>query len=44
VKEWKLPTEPFIFLVGKDGRIKARFEGSVSASELAAAVRRYLAA
>jgi hypothetical protein len=44
VKEWTLPTEPFIFLVGKDGRIKARFEGSVSVPELAGAVRRYLAA
>jgi hypothetical protein len=43
VREWKLPTEPWIFLVGKDGRIKARFEGAVSASELDAAVRRYLA-
>jgi hypothetical protein len=42
VKEWKLPTEPWVFLVGRDGRIKARFEGSVSAKELAAAVRRDL--
>jgi len=42
VKEWKLPTEPFIFLVGRDGRIKARFEGSVSVAELAAAVKRHL--
>lgn len=39
VKEWKLPTEPWVFLVGSDGRIKARFEGSVSAAELEAAVR-----
>jgi hypothetical protein len=43
VKEWTLPTEPWVFLVGRDGRIKARFEGSVSKPELAAAVRRYLA-
>ena len=42
VKEWKLPTEPWVFLVGRDGRIKARFEGSVSAAELEAAVRRLL--
>ena len=42
VKEWKLPTEPFIFLVGRDGRIKARFEGSVSVAELTAAVKRHL--
>jgi len=39
VKEWRLPTEPWVFLVGRDGRIKARFEGSVSVAELAAAVR-----
>lgn len=41
-KQWHLPTEPWTFLVGKDGRIKARFEGSVSVGELAAAVRQYL--
>jgi hypothetical protein len=39
VKEWRLPSEPFVFLVGRDGRIKGRFEGSVSAAELEAAVR-----
>ena len=39
VKQWKLPTEPWVFLVGRDGRIKDRFEGSVSAAELEAAVR-----
>jgi hypothetical protein len=39
VAQWHLPTEPWIFLVGRDGVIKARFEGSVSAAELAAAVR-----
>jgi hypothetical protein len=42
VREWKLPTEPWIFLVGRDGRIKERFEGAVSARELDAAVRKYL--
>lgn len=42
VNEWKLPTEPWTFLVGRDGRIKARFEGSVSAAELETAVRRQL--
>jgi hypothetical protein len=40
VKEWKLPSEPWTFLVGADGRIKAKFEGSVSPSELLAAVRK----
>jgi hypothetical protein len=34
VKEWNLPSEPWVFVVGRDGRIKAKFEGSVSVSEL----------
>jgi hypothetical protein len=37
--EWNLQSEPWIFLVGRDGRIKAKFEGSVSVDELRAAVR-----
>lgn len=40
MRQWGLTTEPWTFLVGRDGRIKARFEGSVSVAELAAAVRR----
>jgi hypothetical protein len=43
VKEWRLPSEPYVFLVGRDGRIKQRFEGSVSVAELSAAVRSTLA-
>jgi hypothetical protein len=43
VKEWHLPSEPWTFLVGNDGRIKAKFAGSVSLDELSAAIRRYLA-
>ena len=39
VREWRLPSEPWLFLVGRDGRIKAKFEGSVSVDELDAAVR-----
>jgi hypothetical protein len=39
VREWHLPTEPWTFLVGRDGRIKAKFEGPVSTRELALAVR-----
>lgn len=42
VRQWHLPSEPWTFLVGSDGRIKARFEGSVSVQELATAVRREL--
>ena len=42
VRQWNLPSEPWIFLVGADGRIKAKFEGAVSRAELASAVRRDL--
>lgn len=38
VTQWHLSTEPWIFLVGADGRIKAKFEGSVSTGELRQAV------
>jgi hypothetical protein len=40
MREWKLTTEPWVFLVGRDGRIAERFEGSVSVRELRAAVGR----
>ena len=40
VAEWHLPSEPWTFVVGRDGRIKAKFEGSVSLRELDAAIRR----
>src|SRR3954447_4191825 len=39
VRQWRLPSEPWIFLVGADGRIKAKLEGSVSAGELRRAVQ-----
>jgi hypothetical protein len=42
VKEWRLPNEPWTFLVGRDGRIKTKFEGAVSVDELARAVQHYL--
>jgi hypothetical protein len=42
VREWHLPSEPWTFLVGADGRIKAKFEGSVSVRELTQAVRAHL--
>jgi hypothetical protein len=41
-REWHLRSEPWTFLVGGDGRVKARFAGSMSLRELAAAVRRFL--
>jgi hypothetical protein len=44
MREWGLPSEPWVFVVGRDGRIKAKFEGSVSIRELGGAVREHLAA
>jgi hypothetical protein len=38
VQEWALPTEPWVFLVGADGKIAAKFEGAVSRRELDAAL------
>jgi hypothetical protein len=38
VREWKLSTEPWTFLVGADGRIVDRFEGAVSTLELEVAI------
>ena len=42
VRQWHLPTEPWTFVVGRDGRIHAKFEGSLSVPELRTAVRRVL--
>ena len=42
MRQWGLRSEPWVFLVGGDGRVKAKFEGSVSQAELAAAVRTHL--
>ena len=39
VKEWKLPTEPWTFVVGRDGKIAARIEGAFSVAELEREVR-----
>jgi hypothetical protein len=44
VAEWGLPSEPWVFLVGPDGRIRERFEGTVSVRELDEAVKRELVA
>jgi hypothetical protein len=43
MREWNLPTEPWTFLVGADGKIVERFEGTVSVAELEQAVREKLA-
>jgi len=42
MRQWGLTSEPWTFLVGRDGRIAAEFQGSVSEAELAAAIRRTL--
>jgi hypothetical protein len=43
MREWKLPTEPWTFLVDAEGTIVERFEGTVSVAELEQAVREKLA-
>lgn len=42
MREWRLPTEPWVFVVDRGGVIRAKFEGAVSVEELAAAVRAHL--
>ena len=39
MKQWKLDTEPWTFLVDRKGRIVARFEGVLSVAELDRAIR-----
>jgi hypothetical protein len=41
-KEWRLPSEPWVFIVDGDGVIKAKFEGLMSVAEIEDAVRKYL--
>jgi len=43
MRQWGLTSEPWTFLVGRDGRIEAEFEGSVSADELTRSIRTHLA-
>jgi hypothetical protein len=38
LREWGLQSEPWTFLVGRNGRIEEKFEGSVSVDELRRAV------
>ena len=40
VDEWRLPTEPFTFVVDRRGVIRAKLEGAFGAGELDAAVER----
>lgn len=39
VREWGLTSEPYTFVVDKDGRIAAKFEGIVTKEELDAAIQ-----
>ncbi|MEZ5102575.1 MAG: hypothetical protein R3C15_22815 [Thermoleophilia bacterium] len=39
VREWGLPSEPWVFVVDGEGVIRARFEGALGLDELVAAVR-----
>ncbi len=39
VKEWKLPTEPWVFVVDRNGVVRDRFEGAISVAELEQSVR-----
>jgi hypothetical protein len=42
LREWRLPTEPWVFLVDEMGVIRAKFEGAVSVDELERAVWKHL--
>ncbi len=41
--EWGIPIEPYIFVVGADGKVAAKFEGAVGADELTSAIDGVLA-
>ena len=40
IAAWRLPTEPWTFVIDRDGRVTERFEGAMSVRELQAAVGR----
>jgi hypothetical protein len=42
VEEWSLPSEPWVFVVDREGIIRAKFEGLVTAHELEAALKQIL--
>ncbi len=42
LKQWRIPTDEWTFIVGADGRIAARFESFVTQDELSAALARVL--
>ncbi len=42
VEEWRLDTEPWVFVVDGKGIIRAKFEGLVTARELEAALQQVI--
>jgi hypothetical protein len=40
VREWNLPTEPWLFAIDRSGKIAARIEGAFSARELERALKK----
>jgi hypothetical protein len=42
VREWRLPSEPWVFVVDGQGVVRDRFEGAVSVGELERSVREHL--
>lgn len=38
VKEWNLPSDPWVFVVDREGKVSAKFEAMISAQELEPAV------
>ena len=42
VEEWGLPTEPWTFVVDRDGRVRAKFEQFTPAEEIEAVLRALL--
>ena len=42
VTQWRLPTEPWVFVVDREGIVRDRYEGAVSVGELEGSIRRNL--
>lgn len=42
VREWRLQTEPWVYVVDREGIVRDRFEGAVSVSELERSIRENL--
>ncbi|HEX9697308.1 MAG TPA: hypothetical protein VGB64_13465 [Actinomycetota bacterium] len=42
ITSWKLQSEPWLFLIGRDGKVAQRFEGPVVASTIRPALKALL--